>query len=344
LKVLVVERDRVASGLYRKLLESEGHEVEEAADGEAGLLSYMNQNSDLVMMEWKLPEMDGIQLVKEIRNIDANNHTHTYLIMITSKDQERDRLEAMKAGVDEYITKPYNKAFLITRIMAAERLLEDLEHISYHRAELLVQELGEAMCKEQEEPYTGDDPVEILMGIQDSLYNIADILEIVMQNLDSGIPRYILDWCSSTAIMFTMHLHEKMTHVYLSEFLNRIIEEHDDWLSTLSNSSFKNMDESHDEMEALVNSISNLVPGYASGEEGALDELRSTMERFIALLRLHLAEEREVFYPFSKRYMKYEDMLHCVGEFNNIMDDVGREDIKAKRTEIDGIIRALTKN
>jgi two-component system, OmpR family, response regulator len=117
MRLLVVEDDeRSASYLVRGLAES-GHVVDRAADGEAGLALACEGIYDVLIVDRRLPGLDGLALVKQLR---AAGHD-TPALMLSAVAGMRDRVEGMRAGSDDYLAKPYAFAELLARVEALAR-------------------------------------------------------------------------------------------------------------------------------------------------------------------------------------------------------------------------------
>ena len=120
--ILVVDDSR----LQRKILSSSlvrwGYEVIEAASGEEALEICIAQRPELVISDWVMPTMDGIQFCKEFRELTSD--TYGYFILLTSKSEKNDVAEGLDAGADDFLTKPVNGNELRARITAGERILK----------------------------------------------------------------------------------------------------------------------------------------------------------------------------------------------------------------------------
>jgi len=121
MKILIVEDELVSRAKITKLIESLGYETIVAEDGRQGLEMFKQLNPRMVITDWIMPEMDGIDLCRAIRK--ATGSQYTYLIMVTSKNEVHDIVEGMEAGADDFISKPYIKEELAVRIRAGERIL-----------------------------------------------------------------------------------------------------------------------------------------------------------------------------------------------------------------------------
>lgn len=124
MRLLVVEDDeRGASYLVRGLAES-GHVVDRAADGETGLALASEDIYDVLIVDRRLPGLDGIALVTHLR---AAGHD-TPVLMLSAMAGMRDRVEGMRAGCDDYLAKPYAFAELLARIEAVARRVDRARH------------------------------------------------------------------------------------------------------------------------------------------------------------------------------------------------------------------------
>ena len=119
--VLVVEdADGLAELLVREL-KSEGHEVARAEDGERALILFDRDRPDVVVLDWMLPRMDGIAVLRQIRQ-----RAHTPVLMLTARGEEVDRVLGLEVGADDYLTKPFGVRELLARVRALLRREETL--------------------------------------------------------------------------------------------------------------------------------------------------------------------------------------------------------------------------
>ncbi|HWA26962.1 MAG TPA: response regulator transcription factor [Lacunisphaera sp.] len=121
MKILVVEDDRVAATVLTAALRSLGHEPWLATDGNKGWLFFETEPTRVVISDWMMPGMDGLELCRRIR---GNGGEYTYFIMLSSMGTGGGNLDqAMEAGVDDFLTKPVNQAELKARLHVAARIL-----------------------------------------------------------------------------------------------------------------------------------------------------------------------------------------------------------------------------
>jgi two-component system KDP operon response regulator KdpE len=115
-RILVVDDDPQIRRVMRVTLIGHGYEVADALDGEQALERLRNEPFDLVLLDSNMPRMGGLEACRLIRV-----HSEIAIIMLTVRDSESDKVAALDAGADDYITKPFNTPELLARIRAALR-------------------------------------------------------------------------------------------------------------------------------------------------------------------------------------------------------------------------------
>ncbi|MBI5474624.1 MAG: response regulator [Ignavibacteriae bacterium] len=121
MRILTADDDEVARKILTRTLRSLGHEVEETKDGHEAWAEYRLHHFNLIISDWLMPGMDGIELTKLVRS--DNRQKYTYIIMLTSLEGKGRYLEGMEAGADDFINKPFDKETLAARLRVAERIL-----------------------------------------------------------------------------------------------------------------------------------------------------------------------------------------------------------------------------
>jgi len=114
--VLVVDDDRHLREVVRFALERDGHTVTEAADGVAALASFAEDPADLVVLDVVMPELDGLEVCRRLRAASA-----VPILVLSSRDEELDRILGLELGADDYLTKPFSPRELATRVKAMLR-------------------------------------------------------------------------------------------------------------------------------------------------------------------------------------------------------------------------------
>lgn len=116
--VLVVEDDAAIRNLISTTLETYKYKYLTAATGETAIMEAVSHNPDVVLLDLGLPDMDGVEIIKKIRTWSTMP-----IIVISARTEETDKIEALDAGADDYLTKPFSVEELLARLRAAFRRL-----------------------------------------------------------------------------------------------------------------------------------------------------------------------------------------------------------------------------
>jgi len=122
MKILIAEDDSVSRLVLSTGLRKLGYEVIETEDGEEAWGLFQREDVHMVITDWMMPNMDGLQLCRSIRAMQESKYT--YIIMLTALDGKESYLEGMNAGADDFITKPFDIDELTARLRVAERILK----------------------------------------------------------------------------------------------------------------------------------------------------------------------------------------------------------------------------
>jgi len=114
MRILIVEDDHKIASAIKKGLEQESYAVDVSFDGQDGLGQALTIEYDLIVLDRMLPEVDGIQICKALREKDNK----TPILILTAKDKIQDRVEGLNAGADDYLVKPFAFEELLARIRA----------------------------------------------------------------------------------------------------------------------------------------------------------------------------------------------------------------------------------
>jgi len=117
-KILVVDDEPSIVNLVKAYLEKEGYQVYTAADGPSGLKAARAYRPDLIVLDIMLPGMDGLEVLSHLRR-----DSDAYVILLTAKTEETDRVIGLTVGADDYVTKPFSPRELVARVKAALRRL-----------------------------------------------------------------------------------------------------------------------------------------------------------------------------------------------------------------------------
>ena len=117
--ILVMEDEDALATLLQYNLEKEGYDVTMASDGEEGLVQIDERMPDLVLLDWMLPKVSGIEVCRRLRGRAETRNLP--IIMLTARGEESDRVRGLDTGADDYLTKPFSMVELIARMRAVLR-------------------------------------------------------------------------------------------------------------------------------------------------------------------------------------------------------------------------------
>jgi two-component system, OmpR family, KDP operon response regulator KdpE len=139
-RILVVDDEPQIRRVLRSTLSTEGYEVEGARTGEDALNALREHRFDLILLDMNMPGMGGLETCRQIRE-----SSEVAIIMLTVRDAEEDKVEALNAGADDYVTKPFSTPELLARIRAALRRLPISAHANSESIRLPGLEINMAM-------------------------------------------------------------------------------------------------------------------------------------------------------------------------------------------------------
>jgi sigma-B regulation protein RsbU (phosphoserine phosphatase) len=121
MRILVVEDDFDACQMLQVLLQLEGHSVVSARNGNEAWDAFLKDRFAVVLSDWLMPESDGLDLCRKIRKLESTQYP--YIILLTALQGKANYLEAIHAGADDFVSKPYDPEVLTGRLFVAERIL-----------------------------------------------------------------------------------------------------------------------------------------------------------------------------------------------------------------------------
>ena len=116
--ILVVEDDPPVRNLITTTLKTNDYRYLSAANGEAAIMEASSHNPDVVLLDLGLPDMDGVQVIQKIRS-----WSNLPIIVISARSEDTDKIEALDAGADDYLTKPFSVEELLARLRVTQRRL-----------------------------------------------------------------------------------------------------------------------------------------------------------------------------------------------------------------------------
>lgn len=148
--ILVVEDDSAVRNLIATTLETHGYRFQTAPTGESAILEAVSHNPDVILLDLGLPDMDGIEIIHKIRS-----WSKTPIIVISARSEDTDKIDALDAGADDYLTKPFSVEELLARLRVTFRRLHDVgdsvQDAVYTNGDLKIDyAAGCAFMKEQE--------------------------------------------------------------------------------------------------------------------------------------------------------------------------------------------------
>jgi diguanylate cyclase (GGDEF)-like protein len=142
MRILAVDDDPVSLKLLVSHLKKAGHKVFTARDGKEALAVALEQDPQMVITDWMMPEIDGLELCKRLRSTEAGRNL--YILILTGRTEEDRIVEAFEAGADDYIVKPWSSKLLLARISPGIRVIQLQEENQRHLSAIEVKnaELG----------------------------------------------------------------------------------------------------------------------------------------------------------------------------------------------------------
>ncbi|MBP7279965.1 MAG: response regulator [Leptospiraceae bacterium] len=135
--ILVIDDEVQIRRLLRISLESHGYKVEEASTGKDGLVQVAMVRPDIIILDLSLPDMEGIEILKELRTWNK-----TPVLILSVKDSEKDKIQLLDAGADDYLTKPFSVGELLARIRVMFRHLTPISREAVFTSSHLKVDLG----------------------------------------------------------------------------------------------------------------------------------------------------------------------------------------------------------
>jgi two-component system, OmpR family, phosphate regulon response regulator PhoB len=153
-QVLVVEDEDALSTLLQYNLEKEGYQVRLAADGEDALVQVDERLPDLIVLDWMLPKISGIEVCRRLRGrVETRN---VPIVMLTARGEESDRIRGLDTGADDYVIKPFSMTELTARIRAVlRRIRPGLAEDRVHQGDITVDRVAHRVRRGGREVHLG---------------------------------------------------------------------------------------------------------------------------------------------------------------------------------------------
>ena len=154
LYILVMEDEDALATLLQYNLEKEGYDVAVAADGEEGMLQIDERTPDLILLDWMLPKLSGIEVCRRVRGRAETRNLP--IIMLTARGEETDRVRGLDTGADDYMTKPFSMTELTARIRAVlRRIRPGLADDRVNHADIIMDRVAHRVSRAGREVHLG---------------------------------------------------------------------------------------------------------------------------------------------------------------------------------------------
>jgi two-component system OmpR family response regulator len=207
MRILLVEDDRPLSLALSTSLRNENYVIDAIFNGKDAIATAESQQTDLVVLDLGLPDMDGISVLKSIRNIDSN----IPIIILTARDTLKDKVVGLDSGADDYLPKPFDMTELLARIRVIERRLN-----TAGASEIILAEVS-LDIKHHIAKYNGN-PIDFsrreFMVLKALMENAGRILS--KQQLESKLYEWGDEVSSNTIEVHVHHLRKKLPFGFIS--------------------------------------------------------------------------------------------------------------------------------
>jgi sigma-B regulation protein RsbU (phosphoserine phosphatase) len=122
MRILIAEDEPISRRLLETTLTKAGHDVVAAEDGIKALDSIQKEVPDILITDWMMPELDGLEVCRRLRRLELPSYV--YVIVLTALTQKENITQGLDAGADDYVTKPFERTELLARVRAGQRVVE----------------------------------------------------------------------------------------------------------------------------------------------------------------------------------------------------------------------------
>ena len=205
--ILVVEDDRPIRNLIITALKTHDYKYLEAENGTSAILEASSHNPDIVLLDLGLPDIEGVEVIKRIRM-----WSNMPIIVISARNEDTDKIEALDAGADDYITKPFNPLELVARVKSHLRRYMQLGSTAIKESEAIYTVGGLAINDDLKEVTVDGEPVKLtpieynilllLVKHQGKVFSIDQIYENIWNENAVGV--------DNTVAVHIRHIREKI--------------------------------------------------------------------------------------------------------------------------------------
>jgi DNA-binding response OmpR family regulator len=184
-KILVVDDDQYIRLILQKRFLSQGYVVLLAIDGENGLAVAKAETPDLIVSDWMMPKMDGLEFCRLVKQDERLRFT--YFILLTARDTQDDKVEGIETGADDFVTKPFNDRELLTRVRAGLRINKLQKEIAQLQHQKAITELAMTLGHEINNPLGIMMLVLQVLQKKNDIETVADIRKELRTVAENGI-------------------------------------------------------------------------------------------------------------------------------------------------------------
>src|SRR5262245_38120819 len=134
MRILIAEDQRITRATLTRQLQNAAHEVTVAEDGEQAWEKFSAAEFDIVITDWEMPRLSGVELIRRIRALDRA--VYTYVLILTSRSDKADVVQGIEAGADDFLSKPFDREELRVRLLAGERIVKLERALTRQNSEL----------------------------------------------------------------------------------------------------------------------------------------------------------------------------------------------------------------
>ena len=183
MRVLIAEDALVSQRLLQRHLQLWGYEVVAASNGAEAWQCFMEENFPIVISDWMMPEMDGLELVRRIRADDRPGYV--YIILLTARSQTADLVEGLEAGADDFVTKPLERNVLRARLRAGERIIDLEQTLARQNREL--RETQAALMQSEKLASLGQLAAGVAHEINNPLAYVTNNLVVLQRDMQAAM-------------------------------------------------------------------------------------------------------------------------------------------------------------
>lgn len=183
MQILIADDEAVSRRMLESFLQQWGYEVLLARDGEEAWHLFEQNNAPIVVTDWMMPQVDGLELIRRIRSVPRPGYV--FAILLTARSQKEDLVEGMEAGADDFLTKPFDRDELRTRLRAAERVIQLEQHLAEQNRAL--REAQSALVQSEKLASLGRLAAGVAHEINNPIAYVTNNLTVLRRDMQSAL-------------------------------------------------------------------------------------------------------------------------------------------------------------